>query len=212
MHCPLCQHSSCKPFFQDKRREFLHCQHCDLVFVPASQHLQASDEKREYDLHQNLDNDTGYLKFLDRARAPLLKALSPPAVGLDYGSGPNPVLANWLQKDGYEMQYFDPFYAPTPVTPPDTGFDFIISTEAIEHFHVPHKEWSKWMEWLAPNGIIIIMTKRWIDQQRFSQWHYKNDLTHVCFFHVNTFQYLADQHGLQLSVVSNDVVMMQRGR
>ncbi len=212
MHCPLCQHTDCSDFLQDKRRKYLHCHNCDLVFVEPQYRPSPLIEKQEYDLHQNSSEDTGYLAFLNRARAPLIEAVPSPATGLDYGSGPNPVLAQWLSEDGYDMQYFDAFYASKPICVPETGFDFIISTEAIEHFHAPHVEWRLWMEWLAADGVLVIMTKRWLDLERFSRWHYKNDLTHVSFFHERTFEYLAARYGFSLKLISNDVVMMQRTR
>ena len=37
------------------------------------------------------------------------------------------------------------------------------------------------------------MTKLVRNQEAFAKWHYKNDLTHVCFFSRATFEWLSDQ-------------------
>jgi 2-polyprenyl-3-methyl-5-hydroxy-6-metoxy-1,4-benzoquinol methylase len=75
---------------------------------------------------------------------------------------------------------YDPQYCP------DTKchhqqYDFIVCTEAIEHFHNPHHEWNLWLLMLKDHGVIGIMTKRVENLSRFKDWHYKNDQTHVSF-------------------------------
>lgn len=210
MSCPLCGNSKCIPFTQDKRRAYSICERCKLVFVNPEHLPSPAFEKSEYDKHENHDDDEGYLRFLDRTRIPLLKAIPSPAQGLDFGCGPNPVLAKRLEDDGYQMQCFDAFYTYPPLQTPKHGFDFIVSTEAIEHFHTPSKEWSTWLSLLAKDGVLVIMTKRWLSKARFDQWHYKNDQTHVSFFHRDTFQYLADKFGFEANFVSDDVVLMHR--
>ncbi|MDM7859355.1 class I SAM-dependent methyltransferase [Alteromonas sp. ASW11-36] len=167
-------------------------------------------ERAEYELHQNSDDDLGYLKFLDRARLPLLNNIESPANGLDFGSGPNPVLARRLAQDGFDMQVYDPLFAPNPPQKPKNGFDFIVSTEAIEHFHQPDVEWQQWLDLLSPNGLLVIMTKRWLSVEKFANWHYKNDQTHVSFFNLATFEYLAKRDGFLLETPGADVVLMRR--
>ena len=210
MSCPLCGSSNCKFFVNDKRRSYSVCHRCKLVFVD-NQHLPSAEfEKAEYDKHQNFDDDPGYLQFLDRARQPILDNIAKGSCGLDYGCGPNPVLAKRLISDGFQMQCFDAIYTQPEIIKPENGFDFIVSTEAIEHFHAPRREWKEWMSLLSESGILVIMTKRWLSAERFAQWHYKNDQTHVSFFHDDTFEYLANTYGFALNFVSNDVVLMQR--
>ncbi|WP_100657535.1 class I SAM-dependent methyltransferase [Alteromonas flava] len=211
MICPNCQSLDIEFFHQDKRRSYFHCLQCELVFVDPTQLPPLTTEEREYSLHNNSDSDDGYLRFLDRARLPLLKHIPLNAYGIDFGSGPNPVLARRLINDGYRVDVYDPIFAPNKHwLERSKTYDFIVSTEAIEHFHKPHKEWQLWLRLLRPNGHLIIMTKRWLSKARFSTWHYKNDPTHVSFFSLRTFEYLAQRDGLTIKFTSDDVVVMQR--
>ena len=54
------------------------------------------------------------------------------------------------------------------------------------------------------------MTKRVLDHEAFSRWHYKNDPTHVCFFAVQTFEWLASLWGASLTVVGDAVVILEK--
>jgi len=63
---------------------------------------------------------------------------------------------------------------------------------------------------LKPSGVLGIMTKRVIDQEAFSRWHYKDDLTHVCFYSTETFQWLAAQWHATVTFSGNDVVLLMK--
>jgi hypothetical protein len=54
------------------------------------------------------------------------------------------------------------------------------------------------------------MTKPAVDEDAFRTWHYKNDLTHVCFFSPPTFTWLARQWNAELTFAGNDVVLFQK--
>ncbi|WP_414829166.1 class I SAM-dependent methyltransferase [Alteromonas sp. H39] len=166
-------------------------------------------EHAEYLLHENNFNDQGYRQFLSRLSAPLLTMQLPGHDGLDFGCGPTPVLAAILESEGMNMTYFDPLFFPdrTVLT---KQYDFITCTEAIEHFHTPDKELKLLTSLLKPEGLLAIMTKRVINQQRFTSWHYKNDPTHVCFFSEATFHYIARTLGFRVSFPTADVVFMQK--
>ncbi len=43
--CPLCSGTKTREYGRDKRRDFIQCRVCDLVFVPAGQHLSMEKEK-----------------------------------------------------------------------------------------------------------------------------------------------------------------------
>lgn len=71
MHtCPLCQNQRTHHYFEDKRREYLQCEQCSLVFVNPDQRLDAESEKAHYDLHENNPDDLGYRRFLSRITDP----------------------------------------------------------------------------------------------------------------------------------------------
>lgn len=183
---------------------------CYLVFADRTTLLTAEQEKAQYDLHQNQLDDPGYRQFLSRLALPLLSSLTPEQnTGLDFGCGPGPLLAKMLREAGKQMQVWDPFYAPEPKAL-QQKYHFVSCTEAIEHFINPAKEWSLWLDLLLPEGMLALMTKRYKDQSSFSNWHYKNDPTHISFFHQRTFEYLAERDQLHLEFPADDVVLFKK--
>ena len=208
--CPLCQHQQTQLFCTDKKRDYFQCRQCFLVFADRTSLLTAEQEKAQYDLHQNQLDDPGYRKFLSRLSEPLLAALKPEqTTGLDFGCGPGPLLAKMLNEAGKQMRIWDPFYAPEPEAL-QQNYHFVSCTEAIEHFIDPAKEWSLWLDLLLPQGILALMTKRYTDQDSFSTWHYKNDPTHISFFHQRTFEFLAHRDLLELEIPADDVVLFKK--
>ncbi len=203
--CPLCGSEDIRGFFQDKRRTYLHCRLCKLVFVPPSQFLSIEDEKKRYDLHQNSPLDPGYCRFLGRLFAPLNRCLAPGSRGLDFGSGPEPVLSRMFEEAGHSMTIFDYFYEPRPAAL-ESKYDFITATEVVEHLREPKKEMERLWACLKHGGRLGIMTKLVGTQAGFSEWHYKNDLTHVCFFSKETLVWLAAKWNADLTIIDSDVV------
>jgi SAM-dependent methyltransferase len=209
MHCPLCFTPSVIPYLKDKKRPYLQCSECDLVFVHPDFLPDVYTEKSEYDKHENSFEDEGYKNFLGKLLTPLSSYIKHGQKALDFGCGPAAVLAKMLEEKGLQVDTYDPFYAPFGEVL-TKNFDIITCTEAIEHFHNPAKEWAMITAMLNPDGIVAIMTKRVIDKERFANWHYKNDPTHVSFFSDNTFAYLAQRDGFDIKFPSNDVVLMKK--
>ena len=202
--CPLCQSEDVHEFFQGKRRTYLQCHACKLVFVPPSQFLSIADEKKRYDLHQNSSLDPGYCRFLSRLFTPLNQCLAPRSCGLDFGSGPEPVLSRMFEEAGHSMTIFDYFYEPGPAAL-ENKYDFITATEVVEHLREPKKEMERLWACLKLGGRLGIMTKLVDAQAGFSEWHYKNDLTHVCFFSKATLIWLAAKWNADLTFIDNDI-------
>ena len=207
--CPLCYNTDTAQLDQNKQRAFWSCSNCYLVFVPAHQHLSADEEKKIYDYHQNDITDSGYRKFLSRLASPLLERLPEHASGLDFGCGPGPALADILRKQGHEVALFDQYYEVRPEALTQQ-YDFITSTEVFEHLRNPRVTIGKLVEMLRPGGYLGVMTKLIPELERFCDWHYTRDLTHICFYEQRTFEYLAEQHGLNLEILRSDVILLQR--
>ncbi|MDD2760691.1 MAG: class I SAM-dependent methyltransferase [Methylomonas sp.] len=206
--CPLCLGRAVLLFHCDKKRDYLRCGDCHLVFVPPSQHLSLSEEKALYDLHENSLDDPGYRKFLSRLAEPLQSRLKPGAKGLDYGCGPGPLLAHLLTQQGYRVELYDPFYADSPCVLQDR-YDFISCTEVVEHFRQPHEEFRRLFGLLTPGGYLGLMTKLVINADAFSRWHYKNDSTHVCFYSRETLDWLAALYRSDIDIIGRDVVIFR---
>ncbi|MEP1214430.1 MAG: class I SAM-dependent methyltransferase [Marinobacter sp.] len=170
------------------------------------------DERREravYDLHDNDPRDEGYRRFLSKLTGPLLERLAPGARGLDFGCGPGPALAAMLREAGMEMALYDPFYYP------DTSalgqqYDFITCTEVVEHLHRPAEIFRRLDRLLAPGGLLGVMTCFQTDDERFANWHYRRDPTHIVFYRRATMQWLASAHGWALEVPAKDVAFFRK--
>ncbi|PJC85187.1 hypothetical protein CSW98_15205 [Vibrio sp. HA2012] len=210
MHsCPLCKAAHADFYFEDKRRQYYQCNHCSLVFVPPDMRLNAREEKAMYDLHDNCPDDPGYRRFLSRMAAPMLERIAPASDGLDFGCGPGPTLSLMLEDAGHTMALYDVYYYPEQKAL-ERQYDFVTATEVIEHLYQPDMVWQQWLNLVKPGGWLGIMTKQVRDAEAFAGWHYKNDITHVCFYSRATFQYLAERDKLQLEFIGNDVILLRK--
>lgn len=207
--CPLCDASESKPFYRDRHRQYFRCGSCNLIHLPPAQHPSCEEERAEYDKHQNSPDDPNYRTFLGRLFTPLLQRLTPQSQGLDFGCGPGPTLSVMFEETGHSMSLYDPLYAPDVVVLA-RHYDFITATEVVEHLHEPGKELERLWTMLKPGGWLGIMTKLALDEDAFSRWHYKNDLTHVCFFSTETMSWLANKWQAEYELIGRDVVLFRK--
>jgi hypothetical protein len=210
--CPLCSSCDVAPFFEDKKRHYLRCSFCELVFVSREYWLNGEDEKAIYDLHQNDTEDMGYRRFLSRLSTPLLEKLAKPGEnqrGLDFGCGPGPTLSTLFEDQGYQVDLYDPFYYNDPAVF-EKKYDFICATEVVEHLGYPDREITAMFSMLKQGGWLGIMTKLVTDKHAFSTWHYIRDMTHICFYSRSTFSYIAKRFNAELSFVANDVILLNK--
>jgi len=209
--CPLCGATAAGEFSADKRRNYLQCRVCCLVFVPASQCLSSEDEKKRYDLHQNSPDDAGYRRFLGRLFFPLHERLAPGSSGLDFGSGPAPTLSRMFEEAGHSMILFDPYYENVPAVL-NRQYDFITVSEVVEHLREPGRELDRLWVCLKRGGWLRIMTRFIVDRAVFPRWHYKNDLTHISFFSRAVFTWLAAEWNADVTFPEEDVVLFRKNK
>ncbi len=208
--CPLCHNSrQHKLFTQDDKREYYQCSTCKLVFVPSRFYLNEEEEKERYDLHTNSPNDLNYRKFLNRMFEPMHEHIEQGSFGLDFGSGPGPTLSLMFEEAGYCMSIYDHFYA-NDKRVFTKQYDFITTTEVIEHLQQPYDELERLWSCLKPDGYLGIMTSRYDDVKDFSRWHYKLDPTHICFFSIESFLWLTEAWQCELHVIDKDVVILHK--
>ncbi len=208
--CPLCQQADGLFLDADEDRAYYRCPLCKLIFVDQDDLLTPVEEKARYDDHDNDIRDMGYRRFLHQMALPLMERLGPPPLkGLDFGSGPTPVLAVMLASKGYHMSVYDPFYAPDKVVLKES-YDFVTCSETIEHFYDPAEEWRLLLRLVKPGGWLGLMTKLVEEPDRFMQLHYKEDLTHVCFFSRSTFDFLAERDGLEMTFIDDRVILVRK--
>ncbi len=208
-NCPLCNSSQMSHFCTDRLRNYLRCDCCGLVFVPKQFHLGPEQEKAQYDLHENIANDSGYRQFLSRLTEPLLERLPPESLGLDFGCGPGPCLSVMLEEQGHGMALYDLFYANDP-TLLESEYDFITATEVVEHLSQPLMELQRLWGLLKPGGYLGLMTKLVASAEKFAHWHYKNDPTHISFFSRQSFDYLGQQWGCSPVFIGADVIIFRK--
>jgi SAM-dependent methyltransferase len=205
--CPFCQSRDTELFHMSEDREYHLCQNCDLVFVPEKFFLSVKQEKEKYDNHQNSLENQGYCDFLDKLLLPLETHLTVDAKGLDFGSGPGPTLFLLMQQRGYAMDIYDIFYHDNKSVF-DKEYDFITSTEVIEHLHEPLREIERLWDCLKEGGVLGLMTAFRVET--FSTWYYKRDLTHIRFFTPKSFSWLAGHLGAKLEIPTSGVVILKK--
>ncbi|WP_018525730.1 class I SAM-dependent methyltransferase [Alkalispirochaeta alkalica] len=216
--CPVCDHSRVSPFMELPPRNYWRCPGCTATFLDPAQHPSPREELQRYDRHNNDGDDPRYRAFLHRLADPLLERLDrsaragtlpAPARGLDYGSGPAPVLAEIISAAGHSVACYDPFYAPSQA-PLQERYHFITCCETAEHFHAPAREFSRLASLLLPGGILGIMTEFQDDDSRFARWYYRLDPTHVVFYREKTFRSLAHRHHWEIEVPRKNLVFFRR--
>ena len=130
---------------------------------------------------------------------------------LEFGSGPYPALKILLGERGYNVFDFDPFYNNNDDYK-NRKYQLITTTEVVEHFTNPLKEFSHLFDLLEEDGYLVIMTRfRTMDIEEFLKWWYRRDLTHISFFNLKTFEYIGNKYDADI-VSHNDVniITMQK--
>lgn len=190
-------------------RAYWRCERCQARFLDPGQLPDLTMEKGEYDQHENNPDDPGYRRFLGQLTNPLLQRILPGSRGLDYGCGPGPALAAMLEEAGHAVAVFDPIYAPDPQVL-ERRYDFITCTEVVEHFHRPATEFKRLDQLLEPGGWLGIMTRFQTDDERFANWHYRRDPTHVVFYREATFGWLGEHFGWKVECIPPQVALLQK--
>lgn len=193
--CPLCLRAGPHEVVRgaDDRR-YYRCDDCLLIFIDRSQHPSQEAAVAHYRTHENSIESAGYVDFLRRVIDPLLPYLSPCMSGLDFGCGPGPTLSTILRRHGFVCTDYDPIFSPVRLDPP---YDFVFATECFEHFVRPAEDVGRLASLLRPGGYLGVMTERWTDLGRFTDWYYTRDPTHVSFFHDRTFEYVCRRFGFE---------------
>jgi SAM-dependent methyltransferase len=217
--CSLCQRADIPFFACDLKTgwSYFRCPVCELISRDPQSYLDAAEERSRYAQHENFASQQGYLNFLQPVVDEVLQNVSlepgSAARGLDYGCGPGPVLIELLQSKGFAMQGYDPFFAPEWEGFAALPFDFITCTEAAEHFHHPLAEFARMSQWLKPGGHLIVMTRFYApasSPEVFLGWFYRRDPTHVCFYNEQSFVWLAQTVGFEVSFPRPHVAVLRK--
>ncbi|MFC1564359.1 class I SAM-dependent methyltransferase [candidate division KSB1 bacterium] len=211
--CPLCSSSKTDIFHsltnRSGRKDFCLCSECDLIFVPSAYHPSEEDEIKRYELHRNTPDDEGYRNFLNGFAESLIPFLKKNTHGLDYGCGPYPLLAEILKSRSLSVDIFDKYFFNDPVLL-KKQYGFITCTETIEHFRDPGKEFDRLDSILQAGGHLGIMTGILEDREDFAGWHYIQDITHLAFYSMKTFEWIGQNYNWEIVLFRDDIVIFRK--
>ncbi len=199
MKCPICESKTYEHQHPRFNMKFHCCPTCEFIFKDELIHPSPEDEYQIYEQHQNDEGNQGYINFLtnfiDAAVYPLIQQ----GDVLDFGSGPNPVLAKILKDTyGFQVDIYDPYYAREVIFKNKT-YDLITSTEVVEHFYHPIPMFETLSKHIKSKGFLALMTLfHPNDLKLFNDWFYIRDITHVSFYTPKTFKYIAQRFGFHV--------------
>ena len=210
LRCRVCS-SVTVPFFEQNNRNYERCTHCFLIQLRRMECPRLDDEKAEYMLHNNDPYDPRYRRFLQGVTQAMIQWLrrekrASPNI-LDFGSGTGPTISVVLGEEGWKVDNYDPLFSPDRRLL-EKKYDVISSTEVVEHFYDPRASWALLFSLLKKDGCLVVMTQasdRYSTSETFARWRYIRERSHVAFYHTKTMEWLAQNHGMHLSVVSPNI-------
>jgi 2-polyprenyl-3-methyl-5-hydroxy-6-metoxy-1,4-benzoquinol methylase len=193
MNCTLCE----SPLKLKQDDYYFRCSNCDALVKNSIFYVDANEEKATYEEHNNDVNDPRYQNFTSPITNYILENFSKNQLGLDYGCGTGPVISKQLEKSGFSLVLYDPFFYPDS-NYLNSRYDFIFACEVFEHFHNPKQEIEKLLSLLKPQGELIIMTHLYDDSKYFQNWYYRKDYTHVFIYTEKTMLFIARKYNLEV--------------
>ena len=204
MNCLLCRSIAIS-----RREDAFECADCQLVFKNPQFYYNSNQDLKRYSTHNNNEQDAGYIDFLKRIVSPLTSFLPKHFTALDFGCGPGPILSLLLSEKGGLVENYDPlFFNNTEIL--NKTYDVVTSSEVVEHFKDIEKDWELLIGLVKPQGLLAIMSLFISTDIDYKSWWYKNDPTHVVFYHENTFNYLAKRFELEILYNDNKSVIIFR--
>jgi len=206
-NCPLCNAESTF-LIEDRGTKFYKCWGCGSIFRDPAEDLPFEKEKARYLTHNNCPVDPGYRAFVAPIVDEATRLFLPSHHGLDFGAGPVPVIAKLLQRQGYQVEAYDPFFHQRPELL-EQKYDYIAACEVIEHFRQPAEEFERLRGMLNPGGALLCMTLLYEDKIDFAKWHYKNDITHRFFYTQRALEWIRERFGFGSLKIEGRLVSFQ---
>lgn len=208
MNCPLCSTSS-NHFYSFDSREFYFCTNCFSVFLDSKDYLSIEVEKSRYEMHNNDVNDVRYQTSVAPIIKRILSNFKKTDKGLDFGCGTGPVITKMLRDNDYDVQEYDPFFANHPKAL-EKKYNYIACCEVIEHFHHPKKEFELLFNLLKPGGKLYCKTDLFSETKNFDSWGYKNDPTHVFFYHHKAIKWIQENIGFSSMKIDGRLIVFEK--
>ena len=207
--CTVCKNNKIEFFINIKDLDYWQCTICKATMLNPIKFISSNEEKKHYLKHNNEINDTRYRTFVSNLIKPLKDKISINDMGLDYGCGYAPALADILKKDGFNVELYDPFFFKNQNIFL-RKYNFITCSEVVEHFFQPYEEFNKINNLLSKNSWLAIMTSFMTDDYLFKNWYYRRDPTHVVFYKKITFKIIAKQRNWKIHFPSKNVVLFNK--
>lgn len=199
-YCKICG-SETKELFQEKfNLNYFSCGYCEFISKDESSIITPIEELKIYNSHNNSIEDPRYVTYFKNfIHQAILEYCSPERKGLDFGSGPSPVLATILERDyGFSMDIYDKFYAVEKIYE-GKKYSLITSTEVVEHLKNPIKYFQLFKDRVIERGTISIMTLFHPgNENEFLDWFYIRDMSHISFYTPKTMEYIGKRVGLKV--------------
>lgn len=184
----------------------MQCTGCRAIFLSPEYYLSPQAEKYRYILHNNDVDDPGYIHFASPIINQIKSDFDNDSKGLDFGCGTGPVITSELEKSGFNLTLYDPYFQPNNKVLKNT-YDFIICCEVMEHFQNPLQEFKLLRSLLKDRGKLYCKTGVWNKKIDFQGWHYKNDLTHVIFYSKETLEWLKTSLNFSALNICDDLIV-----
>ena len=207
--CKVCRNSNPDLFLKLEELVYWRCNTCEAKFLDPKNYVSRNYEKKHYLKHNNSTSDINYKNFLLRLIEPMKDKILTNQVGLDYGCGFAPVLANILKSRGFKIELYDPFFFPNK----DVllkKYKFITCSEVVEHFFNPYEEFDKINDLLDNNSWFGVMTAFLPKDELFENWYYRRDPTHVVFYQEQTFKHIGFQRNWKVVFPSENIVLFHK--
>ncbi|QGU00276.1 SAM-dependent methyltransferase [Candidatus Syntrophocurvum alkaliphilum] len=208
MVCSLCSGPT-SWFYNFRNKDYYKCEKCASILLHPKFFLSLEQEKARYEEHNNCVDDLGYQRFVSPIVNAVKENFDNKAKGLDFGAGTGPVITKLLSDEGFNLALYDSFFWNNPKVL-NSQYDYIVCCEVIEHFRNPLKEFKLLRSLLNPGGIIFVMTEIYSEDIDFRKWRYKNDATHVFFYHNDAFKWIKDNLDFSRLDINGRLIELER--
>lgn len=205
MNCSLCN-GELGLFQVWRENKYYSCSRCRSIILGQEYYISKKEEKERYEEHNNDVQDKRYQGFVSPIVDRVLVEYKEYDQGLDFGSGTGPVITKLLKDRGYNINIYDPFFANYPEKL-ERKYDYIVCCEVVEHFHRPGEEFKLLKSLLRPGGSLYIMTEIYSEGMDFESWNYKNDRTHVFFYHKKALEWIKFNYGFSHLIIENNLII-----
>ncbi|MDD3776214.1 MAG: class I SAM-dependent methyltransferase [Actinomycetota bacterium] len=202
--CKICGSRTTELRCQPSKIIYHVCSNCQYICKDDAFLVSDIEQRQRYQQHNNSLGNPGYRAyfndFIQAAVIPFCNGKN----GLDFGSGPSPVLALILEeKYGFMMDTYDLFFAPFKIYE-DKKYDLVTATEVVEHLANPLKYFRLFKTLLKQDGLLSVMTQFHPSaSSKFLKWYYIRDITHISFYTLDTMKHIAEILGLIILYTDN---------